>query len=368
MIKCVGFVVLLTLFQGGISLWINGSLPFYWGHEYLHSRMDHIERKGKPYDIMALGSSRVMCHMNPALMDSLLSEKGLNLKSFNNGLAGTFAPATYRFAEQILERKDLRPQYLLLELDWLMQPSPPDMHTTDYKYWYQWEDYQFGLAASWVQPDMRRRDKLMAMYGYSMSFLEKSWNIGLLKSAYEVYQHGPKTELLGLAGNGFINLEDAVRFAPNPDIRRGMAALREQYLADTTVMSSAGERAQRNFEEAAHSTHSINPVHKVRIDALTQLAASKGVHLIWLLSPRVYAPDLLALFRTIDPRHRIELSDPRRFPEFYQSKYSFDDMHLNRAGAKLYTEALAKALILGENLYEPLPARAPEKVRKVIVR
>lgn len=339
--KCVIFVILLTLFQAGLGYYLESQRSFHWGHEYLHARMDHLENQ-EPYNIMALGSSRIMCHMNPLLLDSLMLDTYPS-RSFNCGLAGTFAPITYNFYEKYLNSDIPKASYVLLELDWLMQPTPPDMHITDYKYWFSFKEYLFALAGSWKQPDVRKVNKAMTMYGYSISYLEKLWNVGIVKSWYEVERDGPNKELLGLDENGFINLEDAVLLASDPNIRKGMAALRDGFFADTTVLSSARDRASHIYEQL-NPAHQINTPHWERLQDLLDQSKKKGVHLIFLLSPRVYAPDLLALMNKLPPEHKIDLSDPRRFPEFYQAGFSFDDMHLNHRGATLYTESLASAL------------------------
>jgi len=50
------------------------------------------------------------------------------------------------------------------------------------------------------------------------------------------------------------------------------------------------------------------------------------------------------MMEKISPAHKIDLSNPQKFPEFYQAKYSFDDMHLNHEGSIHYTQSLADAL------------------------
>lgn len=339
--KCVIFVVLLSLFQVGLGYFLESQRSFHWGHEYLHARMDHLENQA-PYNIMALGSSRVMCHLNPNLLNSLLIDTYPS-RSFNCGLAGTFAPITYNFYEKYLDSDLPKASYVLLELDWLMQPTAPDIHVTDYKYWYSFKEYLFALSATWKQPKIRKVNKLVSMYGYSVSYLEKLWNVGLVKSWYEVERDGPNKELLGLEGNGFINLEDAVVLASDPEIREGMAALRDGFFADTTVLSSARSQATSIYN-TFDPAHPINPAHWARVQNLLERSQEKGVHLIFLLSPRVYAPDLLAMMEKLPQAHKINLSDPRKYPEFYVAKFSFDDMHLNHAGATLYTESLAAEL------------------------
>ncbi|MEM8892584.1 MAG: hypothetical protein AAGD28_31675, partial [Bacteroidota bacterium] len=120
-------------------------------------------------------------------------------------------------------------------------------------------------------------------------------------------------------------------------------ALRDGFFADTTVLSSAKERAFLSYMEL-NPAQAINQPHMRRLEDLMAKSKAKGIHLVFVLSPRVYAPDLLAMMQQLPAEHKIDLSDPRKFPEFYQAKYSFDDMHLNHQGAMCYTESLASAL------------------------
>ncbi|MCP4459559.1 MAG: hypothetical protein GY816_16280 [Cytophagales bacterium] len=61
----------------------------------------------------------------------------------------------------------------------------------------------------------------------------------------------------------------------------------------------------------------------------------------------VYPPKkhrLLGLFKKLPDVNKIDLSDPRKYPEFYSIKNSFDKKHFNGAGATLYSVELAKKL------------------------
>jgi hypothetical protein len=43
----------------------------------------------------------------------------------------------------------------------------------------------------------------------------------------------------------------------------------------------------------------------------------------------------------LDLAYRIDLNDPRRFPEFYTEKNSWDMGHLNIRGAYIFTKRLS---------------------------
>jgi hypothetical protein len=78
--------------------------------------------------------------------------------------------------------------------------------------------------------------------------------------------------------------------------------------------------------------------------AIAKLGRKRGKNVVFLLSPVLYD----ARFDLNDPGRDalrvIDLDDPARYPELYDSGMRYDDMHLTYAGSIPYTRAIADQL------------------------
>ncbi|MEO0471613.1 MAG: hypothetical protein AAF206_18430 [Bacteroidota bacterium] len=343
LVKSIGFCLLVLLIQIGVSTFLQESTSFDWGNPYLRSRVDHLTSHPNQYNLLAVGSSRIMCHVEPDILDAMLAEVA-PIKSFNAGLPGVFAPQTYRALEGLLEMPEQHFEYVLLELAPPFRPSPDKMQDPEFTYSYTLDDYLFGVTTTMNQPGWKKQYQMMFSYGYTYGFVGKMLNIGMFRHYANSTLHKSNPEYLGLSGKGFVNLEDAVRFANDPGIRNGMASLREGFLQDTTVLNTMRTQAMNNYAGKGRFSGKRNPAHEDRLKRIMALCEQKGVELIFMIPPRESSPELIEWMKLLPEGKVIELSDPNRFPEYYVSRYSFDDMHLNTEGAMCMTEALGTEL------------------------
>ena len=83
-----GFVLLLIL-----SNWILGFvLPTrpYYGNEMVEQKISSINNDFNKYDVLFLGSSRIVNGINPTLFDSIMQENNRDINSYNLGSYGTW--------------------------------------------------------------------------------------------------------------------------------------------------------------------------------------------------------------------------------------------------------------------------------------
>lgn len=318
----------------------------FWGNEVHRYKLDFLRHSAAEFNTVFLGSSRVYRQLDPALFDAEMA--GFDTASFNLATPATFNPEIYYLYERLLEDPLLDLDYAVIELNAIRKPQASILFTPRNFYWrdlpntlyigrYLLADEASG-GAGWQDFEPHARSLI---YNLAFRYLSLGFD-GVFKPEYS----------------------DATRHALGPD-RNGLFLLeRELVLVRAGVMESENldlpSRVQRRDEDMRvvrrraarvekiaarrNRTYSFNPIHLARLQDLLSQSESRGIRLLYLLSPRggVRAHfQLQALKSALPPNTVIDLSNPAEFPEFHSPEYSFDRAHLNTEGSRLYTRAIA---------------------------
>jgi hypothetical protein len=170
------------------------------------------------------------------------------------------------------------------------------------------------------------------------AYLNQAIGIGALSEAYGA-AHKKKIwflpeKLRGYMPNDGFDPDRVIEHAPDfPEGRLG-DAFRSRLKAWPTMAPSSRLDSDK-----------WGPVIGNEFQFLDRLAAEK----IALLSPSVYPnePAMHSFFKDFRPQTKLVFIDPAMAPDLYDSHYWFDDGHLNRMGATLYSRMLADSLCPG---------------------
>lgn len=118
---------------------------------------------------------------------------------------------------------------------------------------------------------------------------------------------------------------------------------RNIFLKDTAALEKRRSIADQAFLENSHQR--FNTEHLKMLLKLIDRSNRKGVHLIFLMPPRLQRyEELLALKEELPSENVVEVANPNKYPMLYQVKYSFDVGHLNTKGAQFFSIYLAREL------------------------
>ncbi|MCB0168831.1 MAG: hypothetical protein KDI79_31680, partial [Anaerolineae bacterium] len=192
------------------------------------------------------------------------------------------------------------------------------------------------------QPEMGRRDKFTLAGRQLLHVAEKNFNIGMGTDIINFWILDDEADLprhLGKKLDGFYTLDEEIAEYPQEKYFR-----RYNYVRDNPTILTEQERLSRQFLETIDETSPVNPVLLNHFQALIADSEAQGVHLILLLYPRLEDEykALLPVYYHLPAQNKIEMTHPDEYPEFYSMAYTFDRGHMNREGARLFTEALAQ--------------------------
>lgn len=320
--------------------------PWTRGSELLEFKRQQVVNSREKFNTLIIGSSRVYRQVNPVLLDSLMGEHH-QLNSYNMGVNWLFAPESFYVMDQLVTIDNLPLKCVVIELSKIQFIDYSNLHTARTKYWYNFSDFVFTVRAV-ANSNFAIHERIATILAHSISYVDQLLNLGYLTEALHfktvTKNRTGKSETSGINGFLPLNEREASTVEENVNERH------QKFLQDTSVVTrryNISVRQFRKFEENPELLTRYNRVYAEALNERIRIARSRGIHLVFLLTPRIdqnQYNELIPLFNNINPQHRIEISDARKYPELYLSRYSFDETHLNATGADLFTTLLSEKL------------------------
>ena len=333
--------VLLTIIVA-INQVILYFLPFTWAEQTIDVKYTYYQTHAEHYNTLFIGTSGTYRQLSPQLFDEL-ADKSLQINSFNLAAPSYFSPKTELLYRNILKNKPANLKYVILEFrDPRYRIGNNVLHTTEMKYWVTPADTRAAIAYIFSQPEMGWRNKFTLVGRQLLHLSEKNFNIGEGTDIINFWIRDDEADWprhLGKKMDGFYTLDEEIAEYPQEKYFR-----RYNYVRANPTILKEQELRSRQFLETIDETSPVNPVLLEHFQALIANSESHGVHLILLLGPRLEDEykALLPVYYHLPAQHKIEMTHPDEYPEFYSMAYTFDRGHMNREGARLYTQALAQ--------------------------
>jgi len=305
---------------------LDRRLPFYWGNEGLVSKMNKLEVDNFNYDTYFVGSSRVYRHIIPSLFDSL--NQG-STRSFNLGYLATRPPELYYFLDRFIDKCNEKTKYIFVELGMMQNLTDINRGTLRSKYCLDYEQHTAAVSAC------MSNKRYETAWNYTLSYLSRLARMGMIVKSFTFDDTSDYMASVGERKDGYYGLEDEMKDAGSSDstfIKR-----LAHFYADTTSLTKRYESTLKEYK-TGKSAFNPAPSNLRQLHQLIQQAEDKGIRLIVIRSPR--NPGFLSLYNALDTENKLDMCDPIKYPEFYETKYSFDVGHFNATGAKLFTRAL----------------------------
>ncbi len=279
-------------------------------------KLAHLARHRGDFDALFIGSSRVQFQLMPAIFDQFAATH-----SFNLGVAGMVPPESLYFARCVLALRLPRLKWLFIELADL-DPVIDARNASSARaaYWHDARHTWLAIRDLWQssRPTMR---KLEILAEHARLFATRAAGIG--------------------RGAAFI----AQRFTPPPRKEKRPAVVENGGFSSVTASSLSPDHLRRirsTLDELHSRSWPLVPLRPAYREALLDLAGEirrAGIEPVFFIAPtfnwrdRLAAPDGARLLTFHDESRHAALLDPRHYS---------DTVHLNAAGAALFSKALAE--------------------------
>jgi hypothetical protein len=330
------FLIILIMLSKAAHLLV----PYHWGNVWYSSKLRSFNADTSRYNAVFFGSSRVYRQIDPLIFDRTVeSAGGKQLRSYNLGAPATFSPQVYYLYEKFLEResksRDLKYAFIeLMEIDVIGDDL---LHQERVTYWQNSSDLAFVSAAVDADPYLSDEQRRVYRLHYGESWFE-GW-VGLGHFRDQILNAGYYSETYAGSGRrGFYPLEEEMLVTQSAEQRRSLAKNRAALLSKPALLRQRAESSAALLTEK----QKVNEVHLRRLNDLIALSQSKGIQLIFVLSPRNVTKGVAGLFQSLDPAHRLSLANAELYPEFYSPEGSFDAGHMKTNASRRYSAELGR--------------------------
>lgn len=314
--------------------------PFYWGSRIMADKYEYYKANKSKINVLFLGTSKFLHHIIPQQFDSIANQckHTSDLYSFNYGLQRFRTPESITFFSKLIENGDLDGlKYVFFDLTPVDGYRQRLLHQRKTVYWLGFSEYIDFWKINWSS-HISWRTKITNIYMYSISFLERIFNIGFIK---EVTDFQTKTlaradTVIGL--NTWKNNRGIV-YLPLPSVKGEKLQKMQE---DVIRLKQTSIDAFDKHEKKPYLLRNTYLYEKVL--EMLHLAEVKGIHLIFVLNVRVTSnqyEELLPIFDKLSTKNKIIMGDGRKYPELFDPNLIFDPHHLSAEGAKIITEKMA---------------------------
>lgn len=308
----------------------------YAGNPVYALKRDFLLQNQNQFNTVAIGSSLTYRHIIPEKLDSSL--KACETSTFNLGADGLFNPETYYLYENLIDEiPDNSLDYAFVEIIGMPNIESENLATPRSFYWHNLQYWLFStdyILDSNEPPAV----KLEYLREYSVSYLYR------LLLGFRVLFSSSPNEVQHLGQNGFYAFDTKMKNPKtDPETRDRLKGKNVALLKDTNVLQERIEIAKKTFSTTQDG--SINQAHLRKLRQLLRKSQQKGIELVFFVPPRLHDYEGLAsVVEKLPPDRVVEVFDPQKYPEFYQLNLSFDEVHLNEAGAEIFTQRFADAI------------------------
>ena len=298
-------------------------------------KIDFYQANQDKFNVLFIGTSRIYRQVAPRLFDSL-----------NNGATTSYNAAydnlrPYRSFDYINYLEiDSACRYVFIEL---VPPSriggnynaSPAILSINYSRY-------LSIGNFCLKSNYPLRFKLYYLLRYSQNFFYKYYGFGLKKYLSLILDDDePERELFPYSleeTRGFMPYDEDPASQENEVVigRRNNFLKNPQSILNTIIRQSTPVVS----EKAAVKDAFIEDLIQVEKALLAE-----GKKVFYLITPRRKPYDLayIATMSAFVTSPVIDLSSPALYPAFYLEEYSFNEEHLNKEGAQIFTSALSNA-------------------------
>jgi hypothetical protein len=272
----------------------------------------------------------------------------VRVKSFNAGVAGMFAPEDGYVVEQILKRPHHRLRWIFFELSHV-RTSLERAGTARFDYYHDWPRLSLIVRRLWqeaveanAQLDKNPKASFAQRWsiwstmaetvaGHFRQWQARAVNIGrgtelLARWSRERDPRRDSGKSLGPTGDGWMTAFGVPQEMP--------AEPRAKYVASYEERLATPATRERN-----------DPVSQLALQRLAATVRKSGAVPIFVIPPTTEAGYFYPPADQEKDLAILDFSDVRKYPNLYDPNHRIDLDHLNTAGAKIFSEALAQDFV-----------------------
>jgi hypothetical protein len=307
--------------------------PYGSGLERMDVKLDAFARRKDDFDLVFLGSSRTVRGFVPSQFDAELAAQGFETRSFNLGVAGARVTEMLFVLERLVELAPRNLRYVLIDPEDFGQIH--DTRNALAQSGIVWHDPSTTWLAARHVLASERGDKLEVLRDHTRACALNVLNVGrAARWVNAALGRGPDealvAEVLGERGDGHTALFD------DQETLRGRRRRFERGRAEY-------ERMVQGYRESARPEGGPAEEFLELLGRVEALVRALGAEPVFVIQPALARQwDLIKAAESGAVGALLRYDDPERDAALFAHEQRFDSLHLNDAGAALFTGRLAE--------------------------
>lgn len=297
----------------------------------LKEKLLYFEAHKDAYDVVFVGSSRVLRGVVPPRFDAEMAARGFPVRSFNLAVAGMEPHEANAVVRRVLAMEPAGLRWAVVELgDWDPVIRPENRFKRRAIFWHDASETVSVLRTSVLldEPVAARADLVLT---HVLHFAARSLAVGRGPDAARAIFGGEPAA----AGPGLVRWQG---FEPYTETSYRFNPLRRRFLERLDEYRAAVRRLADGDETAA----SPEPYDTAALRAQVDMIRRAGVEPVHLIPPAPRAtPGLERLAREEGAAALLAFNRPRDYPQLFAVESRFDREHLTQVAAEELTRLLA---------------------------
>jgi hypothetical protein len=304
------------------------------GESILAEKVEYLTQSERRIDLIAVGSSYTYRSFDPKSFDGELRTRGIETTSYNFAAPGTYGFEVHHYLVDLLSQLQptQRPRTVAVELFPVDPPHVmtvmPQNHLTARAIEYH------DLATTWVNVAALARapmpwdERAAAGIEHLVHFAHRAGNVGAISTLGRT----PKRRLLAATSTGGFNEELNGEHAHKTDY---------DVATHTKTLASLREELARAIQRGPALSASEDWFRREQVRQLRET----GVDVLFVVPPMLWSVSASMHVACVSgslPAPCVSLGDPDEYPALFAFDNRYDAGHLNDAGARLYSGALAR--------------------------
>jgi hypothetical protein len=328
--------------------------PFGWGDSTFYTKakyfLDHPEKFNAAY----VGGSLEYRHIDPYIIDSIVQKSGVDLRSFNLGNDGYNLPLQVWVTENLIKKNEGNLKYIFLSLSSDPLFYKGILHTKEWNYWQNPRSVIFSIRVLY-QMDLPSNIKQQFSKFYVNSLVENMLKLEMMDDLLQFYVKPVLADslYLGQNKNGFFPYDDEEKYL---SLRKDLpdeiiSKMQNNNLSKLDYEKNILKRDSleliwsNSFSTYVPGTKPIPLYLETYLD-LYKKCADNGIQLIFIMPPkgRTDYKILKAVYEHLPENSKIDLADPREYPQFFTVENGYNYHHMNNKGSAIYSNILGKKI------------------------
>jgi hypothetical protein len=291
-------------------------------------KQEHLEAHSDAYSVIFLGTSEVHRHVIPASFSAELGRLGLEGRAFNFGAPLMTLAEAHLLLAQILALRSSSIKTIVIDLDLALDSGEANHYTPRHVWWHTPIETYFAIVRDFDgTPNWHAAGveiKALAMNVTAFGRLSK-----IFQAKWDPVLFGESNEDEDVGDEGFRALDD-IQSRRITEQRRDFIRDRKSY-----------EDAVKARKARATEPRKLSAYKRRMLESIVRRVQEAGLQPILYEGPNIDAQfDITGKLLLSLPK--LSFNDPNAYPDLYELDNRFDMTHLNRDGARLLTQYLAR--------------------------